>query len=691
MLPGYLAGHYSQSDCSIDLHKLCYAANARFYADEVVDLDLRGGNLRCDRRSAVRFDVLSLDIGSAPDRLQAPGAERHALPVKPVDRFMREWEKIEERIRNAQSLYRIAIVGGGAGGTELCLALQHRMRNLPGGAGDRAQVVFHLVSATKELLPTHGPRVRSIFAHIAHSNGIVLHLGRSVQQVTADELQFAEGEPIGYDALLWATNAAAPSWLRSTALALDEHGFIRVDSRLRSISHDNVFAAGDIASMEGVNLPKSGVYAVRQGPVLYRNLLAQCAGRALKRFYPQRRTLALISTGDRYAVASRGCLSAHGRWVWRAKDWIDRRWMQKYQTLRRMPQAAASAGAMSADMPMHCGGCAAKLGSAQLRRMLADSRVSGGPGILVGLDPPDDAAVIVPPDGFVLVQSVDYFRTFVDDPYRFARIATNHCLGDLYAMGAMAHSGLAIVTLPHGPDQAGDADLRDLMAGATHALTAAGAQLVGGHTGRGAELGFGMSVNGFAKSERLFRKGGLRVGDALILTKPLGTGAVFAGHMRGLASASWIERALEMMEYSNRDAVDILHQFNVVACTDVTGFGLIGHLMEMLHASGTDANLWPRSIPSIPGALALLGQGVESTLAPQNRALDPEVKNRSNASPPEIEILFDPQTAGGLLFGVRQDQAARCIDDLGRAGFESASNIGVVAERATERARIRLE
>lgn len=684
MLPGYIAGHYACDDCHIDLHRLCRAAKARFLSDEATGLDLARRQVVCRARPPVPYDVLSLDIGSTPDQSRVPGAGAYTLPVKPVERFIPGWRQVEDRIIAERRDFRIVVVGGGAGGTELCLALHYRIRQRLSAAGDDpARVAFGLVSETAELLPTHYRRVRSTLTHALRSRGIDVHLGRFVERVTHDHLHFATGEPVRFDAAIWVTSAAPAAWLRSTGLALDQLGFVRVDASLRSVSHADVFAAGDVAALDGLRLEKSGVYAVRQGPILAHNLMAHGQGSGLKRYRPQRKTLALISTGERYAMASKWRLTARGRWVWSLKDRIDRRWMRKYQRLGAMPGSGMAGRAGASMPPMHCGGCGAKVGSELLHRVLAELDVPRKPGIVVGLNEPDDAAVLAPPPGFMLAQSVDYFRPFIDDPYRFARIATNHCLGDLYAMGAAPHSALAVITLPHGGEEAAESDLRHLMLGAIDALTAAGATLIGGHTGRGEELGFGLTVNGLARRGQLMRKGGLRPGDALILTKPLGTGVLFAGHMRGLARAAWIEAALAMMDQSSLAAIEVLRRFGVVACTDVTGFGLVGHLLEMLRASGTDAIVQPRAIPALAGAIESLAEGVESSLAPQNRALGAAVENKSTASPAEVGLLYDPQTAGGLLAGVGADRAQECIDALVGAGFASAQRIGTVTARAS--------
>jgi selenide,water dikinase len=251
---------------------------------------------------------------------------------------------------------------------------------------------------------------------------------------------------------------------------------------------------------------------------------------------------------------------------------------------------------------MRCGGCGAKVPAPILRRALDRLPPQTKDGLTQGLDAPDDAAVLMPPPGKALVQTVDQFRAFIDDPYLFARIAANHCLGDVFAMGAEPHSALAAVMLPHDGEDKIAEDLYQLLAGATETLAEAGAVLAGGHTGEGAEMAFGLTVNGYADPDTLLRKAGLRPGDALILTKPLGTGVLFAADMRTKAQGEWIEAAFASMLRSAGPSVPILRAHGASACTDVTGFGLLGHLIEMLQASGADAALDLDAIPLLAGA-----------------------------------------------------------------------------------------
>jgi len=690
MLPGFAAGHYSHDDAHIDLRPLARTAGARLFHAEAIGLDLEGKRVICAGRPPVEFDCLSVDIGAKPGWANTPGAADHTLPIKPVDGFIAGWQAIERTLqRHREQPFRIVVVGGGAGGTEICLALQHRIATHAQGS---PRVRFAIVADTAELLPTHSAGVRRRLTRVVRERGIELHLNRKVVSVAPNLLKCQPEEDVPFDAAIWVTNAAPAAWLRQTGLATDENGFIAVSDRLQSTSHPLVFAAGDVAALAGHRLAKSGVFAVREGPVLARNLLHACRGEPLEAYRPQRHHLALISTGDKYAIASRGRWNAEGAFIWRLKNHIDRRWMRMYQDLGGMARMSVPHIGNGAAAPeMRCGGCGAKVGSELLGRVLRRVRPPSRPDVIVGLDPADDAAVVTVSGNQLLVQSVDFFRAFIDDPYLFGRIAANHCLGDLYAMGATPQTALAIVTLAYGPDAKLEADLLQLLTGATETLTEAGAVLVGGHTGEGAELAFGLTVNGVAAPDQLWRKSGMRTGDRLVLTKPLGTGTLFAADMRAKARGDWIDAALATMLRSSRTAAEIFRRHGVTACTDVTGFGLVGHLLEMLRASAVDAELSLAAIPALDGALELLRRGIASSLAPHNLALSSAVDiDGTPATDPRIALLYDPQTAGGLLASLPAESADACLAELRSNGATQVACIGQVTRPATGASRIAL-
>ena len=342
-------------------------------------------------------------------------------------------------------------------------------------------------------------------------------------------------------------------------------------------------------------------------------------------------------------------------------------------------------------LAMRCGGCGAKVGATVLSRVMQRLPEETRDDVLIGRDAPDDCAMLAVPEGKVMVQSVDYFRAFIDDPYTFGRIAANHALGDIFAMGADAQSALAIATVPYGREQIVEQTLSELMSGALDTLAPTGAVLAGGHSSEGAELAFGLTVNGLIARDALLRKGGMQPGDTLILTKPIGTGTLFAADMRGKAKGRWVDAAIQSMLVSNQAAAACLHRRGATACTDVTGFGLLGHLVEMTRASNTDVHLDLEAVPLLDGAEQTVAAGILSSLQPQNVRLRRAVRDPETLSGhARYPLLFDPQTAGGLLASVPADAAAACLDELHQLGYAHAAIIGRVEPRTTEAAPIQV-
>ncbi|MEO8204221.1 MAG: selenide, water dikinase SelD [Betaproteobacteria bacterium] len=693
MLPGYIAGHYGYDEVHIDLRKLAGFAQARFFGDEVIGIDRASRKVICRNRPPVAYDRLSINIGSAPMIAKVAGAAEHAVPVKPIHAFNARWLALLDRVLSHHGAGSIVVVGAGAGGVELTLAMQFRLCNELRALGREAEAPrFHLVDAGPRILPTHNAAVREVFSRVLKERGVEVHLGAAVDRVEAARVHIANGQAIEADEVVWVTQAAGADWLRGTGLALDEAGFIRVTDTLQSETDPDIFAAGDIASMTGYPREKAGVFAVRQGPPLTENLRLSVEGRALRPYHPQKSWLALISTGDKHAVASRSGFHAEGDWVWRWKDWIDRRFMAKFTDFPVMDESAPrrvspspvklegeeAAQAISA-IAMRCGGCGAKVGASVLSRALGGLNPVERDDVLIGLKSPDDAAVVRIPPGKALVHSVDFFRAFIDDPYVFGKVAANHALGDIFAMGGEAQSATAVVTVPPGLESKVEDVLTQMMTGAIEVLNEAGCALVGGHTGEGAELALGFAVNGLIDEglAAVMKKGGLRAGDVLVLTKPIGTGTLFAAHARLQARGRWIDAALVSMVQSNRAGAAIVIAHGAKACTDLTGFGLLGHLVEMTRASGVDAELDLGALPVLEGAEETANAGILSSLQPANVRLRRALRNQeAMVSHPRYALVFDPQTAGGLLAGLPAEHAEACIAELRAAGYAQAAVIG---------------
>lgn len=666
MLPGLVAGHYSVADTHIDLVRLCQWADVRLIRDRVIGLDADRRMLHLADGEPVGYDWLSLDVGSTPDLDSVPGAREHAVPVKPVSVFRHRWDLLVEQLRERREPARVLVVGGGAGGTEMVLAVAHALHR-------------HGLTATLELvtngplLPDYPERLRRTMEQALTRYGIRLRSHWPVHRVEADALLGPAEASLEYDFLLWCTGARGAPWLADSALETTNQDMVRVDVRLRSSSHDNVFAAGDCAWLESRSLPRAGVHAVRQGPVLAANLDAAIRNRPLRSYRPQRRFLSLLSAGGRYAAGSRGGITVRGAWVWRWKNRIDRRFMEQFQQL---PDMAMNAGREPADSTMRCAGCGAKVGPEALREALEGLSTPVQPEVLADFRAGEDAAVLRWPAQQLLVQSLDHFPAFIDDPFLFGRIAVLHALSDLHAMHARPHSALATVTVAWNHPRLQGRDLRRLMAGAVRELDRAGCTLLGGHSLEGPQMAAGFTVNGTMSPDGGFRKGGARPGDRLLVTGRLGTGIALAGLMHGRTRGPWLDAALEQMLESNATAADILADHGVSGCTDITGFGLLGHLLEILDASAVTAQLNLDALPVLEGALRLVNEGIHSTLRPANdaaltRCAIPEHRRDH----PLLAVLTDPQTSAGLLAAVPAERAGACLEALEQAGY-SATDIG---------------
>lgn len=700
MLPGLIAGHYTFDETHIDLNALCRFAGVRFLQAEACGLDPLAKRVVLKQRPPVRYDLVSIDTGSTPRMDDVPGASDFAIPVKPISNFLMHWNRLAHRAITHAGDMRVAVVGAGAGGIEVLLSIQHALRRLRHEACISAGLTMHLFGNAPTILPGSAPALRAKFEQILRKRDVEVHAGEPVCELREGMLVTSKAE-YQLDAILWVTAAGAAAWPGEAGLAVGTDGSIIVTPTLQSITHPAIFAAGDVSYMRDDPRPKAGVFAVRQGPYLTRNLRHAVRNEPLEAFRPQKDFLTILAAGDQYGVASRNGFAVEGAWVWRWKDSIDRKFMAKFSNLPAMAtrpslptrlKDAFFPAAATAEDDMRCGGCGAKIGSDVLRTALSDLNILKREDILIGLDVPDDAAAIRVPAGKVSVHTIDAFRAMITDPYAFGKIAANHALGDIYAMGALPQSALALVTLPPDAQTIIEADLAQMMHGAVDVLNDAGASLVGGHTAEGAELTLGFSIAGLADPDKLMRKTGLQTGDVFLLTKPLGTGALLAADMRGKARGRDVAAAITTMLQPAARAAQIFAAHGASSCTDVTGFGLAGHMLEMLRASGLSATLTIADLPILEGAQEAMQTGIFSTLHPENaKAMASIDTARMDHDHDLAQILFDPQTAGGLLGAVAPEHAQTCLAALRASGYLHAAIIGNVIENSGNSPMIRLQ
>jgi selenide,water dikinase len=698
MIPGYLAGYYSYEECHFDLRRICEELGQRFIKAKIIGIDPQRKKIQLENRAEVGYDCASINVGIAPKNIEHSSDEAalKLIPLKPISKFITHWDRLMADLKSykGRESLQIAVVGAGASGVEISIILEmlidqnqwnaevtliHRHEYLVSAKDLVAQ--RKLSKTLKEL----GIKVfKNTQALKEQANGLVLKDEQGLIQ-TQD-----------FYRVLTATQASAPKWFKHSGLPVSQDGFVKVTGKLLVENEHALFAAGDCIHFSPSPLKKAGVYAVRQGMVLEHNIRAYFTGKsALKTFHPKKNVLSLITIGERKALVHQDSPSIL-RWMWPSllwtvKDGIDRRFMKRFQgqTFRVKPQhfnkvmPVPKSTLVPEDWESNiCGGCGSKLAASTLTLSLNKLDIPKDDAVLLGVKDGEDCALTRFSEHTLCLQSIDQFRSFISDPYLLGQIATQHALSDIYAMGGVAKTAQVGLTLEAANRKIHQEDIFQVMSGVLDILTKNAVSLVGGHTGEGAELAISIAVQGEVASEQVLRKQLTKPGNRLILTKPIGTGVIFAANMLAQANGKLVDEALSSMLQSNKTVMETIRSFAVSGCTDITGFGLLGHAFEMM-GENTDSALGIKidykAILLFDGVDDLFAKGYYASIADENygslsTALSAGVSNQ------HFPALFDPQTSGGLLFSVPPYQTEDCLKALHQNGVSKAHVIGEVID-----------
>ena len=664
MVPGLIAGLYSPDQVAIDLRRLAAEAGVAFVEAEIQDLNTTNQLLGLEGRLPLPYSQLSLDVGAIsrplPPYQSLPTAG--FVPIKPLEPAL---AFLDNQDGNSSDPFHV--VGSGLTGVEVALALRQRWPRRP----------IHLVA--------HADRLDPRLAKALQKADVII-----VRQPAGSRSNRALKTSSGG---LICSGSRAPGWLAASGLSCcAKTGRVLTNNKLQAIDHSTIFASGDCALVNTDPRPPSGVWAVRAAIPLAHNLEAACQNKPLRSWTPQREALQLLGgfqANRPTAWAFWGSIQVGPHpLLWRWKQRIDRRFMKPFQ-----PSAMGNTERPDIDESMLCRGCAAKLPAATLEAALSAAGVGG-----LAKDPEDAAVVPIEAQGnrAPLLQSVDGFPALISDPWLNGRLTALHACSDLWACGASVQSTQAVVTLPLISPSIQQDLLAQTIAGIRSVLDPQKAVLIGGHTleernpapdpcSLGLQLV--LSVQG-SPNNSLWPKRGIKAGDQLLLSRPLGTGVLFAAAMAGAAAPADLDTALTQMQTSQHTLVEQLtaleqqHPGQLHAATDITGFGLLGHLGEMLGETAKDPEplqiqLDASSIPALPGVMGLLDAGHASSLAHANRRAWSLLKPQTpTEQPPPIrlnlsgcnregknhsallELLIDPQTCGPLLISVTPHFAA---------------------------------
>ena len=681
MLPGYIEGKYTKSEAMIDLVRLAHFAGARFIHDTATGIDADKHILTLANHPPLHFDRLSINIGSTPRLDHIDGASEHALPIKPVPELMEQLDAITQGHRQCKN---INIIGGGVAGVEVAFALHQRLN-----INAQRQVNIRVIHAGKRLVDQLNSKATNLVMQAMIARDITAITQRKAIAVSAQQIILDDTSVLNNDLTLITTSATPPAWLKDTGLATCPAGFLAINRYCQSISHEYIFAAGDIATLTSDVRPKSGVFAVRAGPILRDNIRRSLLSKALRLWSPQRQHLALIGVGGGSAMAVRGRIAWKPRPIlWALKEWIDRRFIKQFTDLPDMPMPRPPVIAQDmkasddpAFLAMQCMGCGGKAGWSTLSQAiekayhLAKQMRPDLPFSSLRDSINTDASQVPIPrtkTSYDLVQSVDAISAITDDPFMLGRIATLHALSDLFAAHAKPFSALCLVSLPRASRvQQGD-DLLHIISAILITLAEHGIGLNGGHTMSADQMQVGLAVNGLRPSS--LTEHTPVIGDCLILTKPLGVGLIMAGYHRNHPTVSglMVKAALDVMAISNAKAAEIASHYGYFPMTDVTGFGLMRHARSLADRYDPQMGLSISlaKLPCLPGVSTLLSNNIASSMVADNLAATKYVNASSQLLP--YALLHDPQTSGGLLMMVPPEHAETICNQLKESDHEAA-------------------
>ncbi len=670
MLPGVISGEYRLEDSLINLRQLADMAGVSFVLAEIIGLNAAGKVLYLDKRPDIHFNRISLDLGSGTN-LQTVNhiieREEFAIPIKPFRKALKwiEFQDSESSLINKKSF---SVIGAGLAGLEIIFALRKRWPDRPLN-----------LQVTSEEVPRKSLRKSLLSVNINLVDRDVLLMGPS----------------------LICTGSRAPAFLRDSGLTVDPLGRVCTLPTFQAKEYSYIFASGDCGVIDKFPRPPAGVWAVRAAKPLSKNIERQSLGLNLLSWEPQKNALQLLG-GPFTSQGSFGwsffgnVVLGPNTWIWKLKKIIDRRFVGMF----------LKSSSMFDDLEAQplCRGCASKIPAHTLKKALKEAKLSE-----IG-DMPEDAAFIS--DVSIcsdLIQSVDGFPALISDPWLNARLTTLHACSDIWATGASVISAQPIITLPIVSESLQGELLTQVLGGIKSVLGSQNAQIIGGHTlesrdtsSKNSSIGIQitLSVNGLVpNNQKVWKKNGLQPNDVLLISRPLGSGILFAASMGRKVDPINLDFAINHLNSSQHVLVEKLFQKQqeqindhsiVHACTDITGFGLLGHLNEMLESSNFTRlknglkplriRLEAEKIPVYPGVLELIGKGYSSTLAPANRRFWNLFETNINHMPTfklefkdmaianshyhnTMELLVDPQTCGPLVLACSKDVAKELISD----------------------------
>lgn len=651
MIPGYIEGIYSWRDSHIDLYRLCLKLNVRFIHAEVERVSAYEKEIYFKDRPKIKFDVLSINTGIQSNNREIKGAAKYCLPVKPISKLTNNFLN---KITNFKS---IAFIGGGAGSVELALAIKKRFLNI------NQDIKITIITGKRGLLSTFPQKTKLTSLKTLEKFKIDIIEYKRVLEVKPKQIILSDKSLLKIDKAILSTNSMTPKWLAKSDILLTKDNYILVNKSFQT-NYKYVFASGDVIDFNNQNLKKAGVFAVRSGKPLAINIRKFILGKKLVEYKFNKNYLALIGTSKRSAIATKYNLTFNSRFFFYLKKYIDQNFIKKFSDFRIRKKFTLDA--LKTDVLnifvkhkekitdendiMQCKGCAAKVPLNALKQALPKDIVSTS----------EDAVSV--PGHPELYQTVDMISSIITDPFLLGKIAANHSISDMVSVNSKITSAMMILQLPLSKTEINSRDLEQVLLGANEIFKTIDCPLIGGHTMIGKDkdpiIGFSILGQKQKKIKIMKNRRKIKTKDLLILTEKIGSGLIFAGINNYLIDSYFQIDVIKQMIKGNLNFGKISNQLNILSMTDITGFGLANHLLNLIKRdnSKTGLTIYPNKIPLFEGVNECLNKDIKSSLFKSNYDIaQKDIIYKRDKSKLD-NILYDPQTVGGIAFIIPQEE-----------------------------------
>ena len=652
MIPGYIEGIYSWRESHIDLYKLCIKLNIRFIHSEVTKISAMNKEVYLKGRPKLKFDVLSINSGIESDNSKIEGAKKNSVPVKPISRLAGNF------LKEIKNFNKIAFIGGGAGSVELALALKKRFNNT------NKKIEITIVTGKNGILNSFPKKTKQIALNVLKETNIKLLENKEVIQVKKNKLLMSDGTYLNIDKSILSTNAMAPKWIEKSDIKLNKDNFIVVNDAFQT-NHKFIFAAGDIVDFNKENLKKAGVFAVRSGKPLAKSIRNYISNEKNFAYKFNKNYLALIGLSNGLAIATKYNFSYSTKLNFYLKKYIDQRFIKKFNELNNNQISKIKKIFIGyiyktfkinniyehdETNQMQCRGCAAKVPYNALQNTLSKKIITTS----------EDATPINTYPN--LFQSVDMINAIISDPFILGKIAANHAISDIVSVNSNIISAMMILQLPLSKSIINSRDLEQVTNGANQIFEFYNCFINGGHTmiGKDQDPVIGFAITGEQKEHLNFKKTNrnIKVDDILILTNKIGSGIIFAGINNDLIDSYFQIEVIKQMEDGNIAFGNITEKLKILSMTDITGFGLANHLLNLIKRDNgkTGLTIFPRKIPVFDGVEEAIKKKVKSSLFENNYLIAKKEIVYGRDEDCIDEILYDPQTVGGLAFIIPKEE-----------------------------------